>query len=100
MRPEDWVEETPGINGGYPVVVGTRTPISVIIEFQRQGADAKEIASSLPHLSLEQVRGALAYYRLHPERVDEDIARNERAMAEVMSSPVPGGRPAGATWGE
>ena len=91
MRPENWVEETPGINGGYPVVAGTRTPISVIVEFHRQAdGDEKRVAWSLPHLSLEQVRGALAYYRLHPERVDEDIALNEQALAEHEGRPWPG----------
>ena len=87
MRPEDWVEETPGINGGYPVVAGTRTPISVIVEFYRQAdGDEKRVAQSLPHLSLEQVRGVLAYYALHPERVDEDIRTNDEALAELKAS--------------
>ena len=84
MRPESFVEETPGINGGYPVVAGTRTPISVIIEFNRQGADAKEIAQLLEHLTLEQVQMALKYYQLYPRRVDDDLARNERALAEYQ----------------
>jgi uncharacterized protein (DUF433 family) len=82
MRPEDWVEETPGINGGFPVVAGTRTPISVLVEFHRQGANLDEIATLMEHLTREQVEIALQYYDLHPERVGEDIARNQRAQAE------------------
>ncbi len=42
------------------------------------------MAGLLSHLSLEQVRDALAYYDLYPARVDEDIARNEQAIVKFL----------------
>ena len=44
----------------------------------------------MPHLTREQVRGALDYYLLHPERVEEDLATNARALAEVEGRDCPG----------
>src|SRR5262245_53447045 len=83
------VSETPGINGGYPVVDGTRTPVRVIVEFVRQGADEQHLQRLLPHLTLEEIRCALRYYEASPARVDEDIERNARAWNELQSRPWP-----------
>jgi hypothetical protein len=46
-----FVSETPGINGGYPVVAGTRTPIWVLVEYYRDLGDVDEIPQLLPHLT-------------------------------------------------
>jgi len=89
MLVERFVSETPGINGGYPVVAGTRTPIRTLVEFVRQGADEAELARLLPHLMPEAIHGALDYYARCPARVDEDIERNARAWAELQSRPWP-----------
>jgi uncharacterized protein (DUF433 family) len=83
------ISETPGINGGYPVIEGTRTPVRTIVVFHRQGAGIQELAELLPHLTVEEIRGALAYYALAPARVDEDIARNAKTLAELQSRPWP-----------
>src|SRR5262245_413100 len=61
MLVERFVSETPGVNGGYPVVAGTRTPIRTLVEFVRQGADEAELARLLPHLAPEAIHGALDY---------------------------------------
>jgi uncharacterized protein (DUF433 family) len=89
MRPENFVSETPDINGGYPVVAGSRTPVSVIVEFWQQTHDLEQIARLLPHLTLEQLRGALAYYALYPQRIDEDIALDKQALADLQGHPWP-----------
>ncbi len=85
-----FVSDTPGINGGYPVVAGTRTPIWVLVEYYRDLRDVAQIARLLPHLTEEQIRGALDYYAEYPARVDEDRARNERAWVEHTGQPWPG----------
>ena len=87
MSENRWVTEVPGTNGGYPVVRGTRTPVRIVVEYYRQTDDFDRVVALLPHLTPEQVRGALDYYILHPERVEEDIATNARALAEVQGRP-------------
>jgi hypothetical protein len=37
-----------------------------------------------PHLTAEQVQGALDYYAAEPARVDEDIPRHAHALAELQ----------------
>jgi uncharacterized protein (DUF433 family) len=89
-----FVEQVPGVCGGYPVIRNTRIPVSLLVELQRQGADVDELAVLYSQLSREQVQGALDYYAAQPDRVDEDIERNERAWAELVerNAPVQGTR--------
>ena len=85
MLDHPFVEEKPGVGGGYPQVRGTRTPVRVIVNLYRKTNDFERTAAMLPHLTPEQVRGALDYYAVYPGRVDEDIERNARALAEIQS---------------
>ncbi len=78
------VKETPGVCGGYPCIGDTRIPVRLIVEFTRDGLDIDAILAIYPQLSREQVRGALDYYKAHPARVDEDIARNARSWMELQ----------------
>ena len=84
------IKETPAINGGYPIIVGTRTPVRVIVGFYRNLGDIEQVLALLPHLRREEVQEALDYYAASPDRVDEDIARNERTLAELQGRPWPG----------
>ena len=47
------------------------------------------IVAMYPQLSPEQVRAALAYYEVHPARVDEDFERHDRALAELQARGCP-----------
>ncbi|MBI3965801.1 MAG: DUF433 domain-containing protein [Chloroflexi bacterium] len=78
-----YVHEVPGVNGGYPVVRGTRTPVRSIVEIFRQLDDFDRTAAYFSHLSPEQVRDALEYYIVHPERVDEDQRLNQAAWRRL-----------------
>jgi uncharacterized protein (DUF433 family) len=84
MHDHPYVSETPGVCGGYPVVRGTRTPVWVILEHYREAGAIEPVLATLPHLSREQVQGALDFYAEHPKRVDEDIARNARTLQELQ----------------
>jgi uncharacterized protein (DUF433 family) len=77
-----YVNEVPGVNGGYPVIRGTRMPVRTIVFFFRELGDAQRVQEVYYHLTLEQIQGALDYYAAHPERVDEDIERNDRVWRE------------------
>ena len=78
------IHETPGVMGGYPCIGRTRIPVRIVVEALRvygiEGA-----YGYLPQLSRAQVDAALAYYRAHPARVDEDIETNNRAFAALTA---------------
>ncbi len=79
------IRETPGVCGGFPCVGHTRIPARAIVEAFRAYGSAAAVAEYFPQLTLAQIDAALAYYRDHPARVDEDIASNNRAFAELIA---------------
>jgi uncharacterized protein (DUF433 family) len=90
MEAYGFIEETPGVGGGYPQIRGTRTPVRVVVNLYRQTHDLTRTAALLPHLTEAEIRGALDYYASCPERVDEDIERNIRVWAELQAGGWPG----------
>ncbi|HBB89702.1 MAG TPA: DUF433 domain-containing protein [Blastocatellia bacterium] len=64
------------ILGGEPIIRGTRTPVRAIVELWRQGINAEEIESHLPHLTLAQVFDALSYYSDHTPEINSFIEAN------------------------
>lgn len=86
MQAVEYIEQIPGVVGGYPVIAGTRTPVRTIVTLycETYPGDIDRIVESLPHLSREQVEAALEYYRDQPDVIDEDIARQRRATFEHL----------------
>jgi uncharacterized protein (DUF433 family) len=82
---ETMIRETPGGCAGDPCIGDTRIPVRAIVEALRAYGSAEAVAGYFPQLSRAQVDAALAYYRDNPARVDEDIASNIRAFAELVS---------------
>lgn len=73
------IVRNPRVQGGEPVVRGTRVPVrSIVIAFERYGGDIAHVGRSFT-LEPEQVRAALAYYETHKAEIDEIIERRERA---------------------
>ena len=83
MIGSDVVRETPGVCGGYPCVGNSRIPVWCLVTNHRKTGDINVVIETFPTLTPDQIRGALAWYAEHPERVDEDIERNERALREL-----------------
>ena len=83
---DEYIECVPGVQGGYPIVAGTRTPVrTIVLLAHRTYQDEPErVAWSLPHLTERQIEAALAYYRDHPSTVDEDIERQEKLMHDLL----------------
>jgi uncharacterized protein (DUF433 family) len=80
------IVETPGVCGGYPRVWNTRISVALIVEAYREAAQRlDETSRAFPQLTPEQVCAALEYYAAHPERVDEDIERNARALEAIQA---------------
>jgi uncharacterized protein (DUF433 family) len=77
-----FIHETPGVGGGFPQVRNSRTPVRCIVLTHRATNNFDQTAERYSYLPREDVRGALDYYAAYPERVDEDIEREERAWAE------------------
>lgn len=77
---------TPGVQGGYPCIKDTRTPVRAIVEYDRiYAGDTNELQAGLPHLTREQIEAARAYYQECPELVDENMARQAEAIAKITS---------------
>ncbi len=82
---DETIRETPGVSGGYPCIGHTRIPVRLIVEAYRDTGSIDRVHAFYGQLTRGQVEAALAYYREHPERVDEDIERNARTWAELTS---------------
>ncbi len=87
MRTATAITETPGVSGGYPCIAGTRIPVRTVVQLLAIYGDVEKVAADLPQLTREQIDAALAYYREHPERVEEDIARNAATLAHLGRTP-------------
>lgn len=80
------IRSTPGINGGYPRIGDTCIAVRTVIERYRATGSFEETVCAFPPLTREQVEAALAYYREHPARVNEDMDRNARTWRALAAS--------------
>jgi uncharacterized protein (DUF433 family) len=78
-----FVEETPGVGGGYPQLRGTRIPVRSIVAYFRTLNSVERIREMFPYLTGEQIQGALDYYAACPARVDEDFESNAQSLAQL-----------------
>ena len=62
----------PGIQGGAPVIRGTRVPVSVLLDAVAAGDSVDDVALAY-RVTAEQVRAALAYAA--------ELVRGERTIA-------------------
>ena len=67
------IERRSGVQGGRPVIKGTRFPVSSIVQNHRRGLSVDEILREFPHLTPAQVYDALSYYYDCREQVDREI---------------------------
>lgn len=85
-----FISETEGVCGGYPCIGDTRVPVRTVVLAYRQSDDFDEVAKAFPQLTRDEIRYALDWYIKHPERVDEDIRRNEQALERFRAGAWPG----------
>lgn len=79
---DTYITKITGIQGGQPVIVGTRTPVqtvAVLFHITYPG-DRDEVARALEHLHPEQIDAALAYYDHHRDEIDAYISENRNAF--------------------
>jgi uncharacterized protein (DUF433 family) len=61
------------VQGGRPVIVGTRIPVSILITWYKAGKEIYEILDMYPQLSPSQVHDALSYYYDNKEDIEKEI---------------------------
>jgi uncharacterized protein (DUF433 family) len=62
----------PNICFGKPCIRGTRIWVSLILDFLASGMSMQEIIAEYPHLSIEDIRAAIAYgAEMSEERFEE-----------------------------
>lgn len=71
-----YIESKPGVQGGEPVIKGTRTPVRSIVGYWRLGYSPERIVQALPHLTLAQVFEALSYYSDNQDEINAHIERH------------------------
>jgi prevent-host-death family protein len=78
------IERVPGVQGGRPVVRGTRIPVQGVVLYMEVGLSVEGILEAYPTLTAAQVHAALAYYYDHRDEIDQLIeeSRPERVLAD------------------
>ena len=69
-----YIERRAGVQGGRPVIKGSRFPVSSIVQNHCRGLSVDEIIDIFPWLRPEEVYDALSYYYDHRAQIEEEIA--------------------------
>lgn len=69
-----YITKEKGVQGGKPIVAGTRIPVSTIIIWYKEGKEIYEILNMYPQLNPSQIHDALSYYYDYKEEMEKEIA--------------------------
>ncbi len=89
--PEAVIVCHPGTCGGAPVLAGTRIGVHHVVSYaQAYHQDLERVhREALPHLTMEQIHVAMAWYEEHREEIDEILRQHresyERGLAAARS---------------
>jgi uncharacterized protein (DUF433 family) len=84
------IVKTPGTCSGQPRIAGTRIKVKhVYIWIERTGMTPAQIVAQFPHLTMPQVLAAADYYRSHRDEILQDIANEEKLVAELKAKAGP-----------
>jgi uncharacterized protein (DUF433 family) len=78
------IYKDPAMHGGKPCIAGTGTTVLAIVERYEQGSTPAEIKEQLPHLSLEGIFAALAYWSANPDEIEEWFRLDAEAHDELV----------------
>ena len=73
------IDSVSNVCGGEPCIVRTRIPVWLLIQARRLGASEADLLRSYPSLRSEDLTNAWAFFRLHREQIEQQIAENEAA---------------------
>ncbi|MFO8240011.1 MAG: DUF433 domain-containing protein [Dissulfuribacterales bacterium] len=57
----EWIEVSPNVLRGKPVIKGTRIPVELIIRKLGEGSTINDILDGYPNLSKEAIQAAILY---------------------------------------
>jgi uncharacterized protein (DUF433 family) len=77
----------PAIRSGAPIFAGTRTAIHDVVGYARSyKGDLEQVSEdALPHLSVDQIRAAMAWYEMHREEIDEILHRRQQGYERLLA---------------
>jgi uncharacterized protein (DUF433 family) len=88
--PADVIVKTPGVCSGQPRIAGTRIKVKHVYTWVGQmKMTPAQVVAEYPHLTLAQVHAALAYYHSHVDEIQQDIANEEKLVAELKAKSGP-----------
>jgi uncharacterized protein (DUF433 family) len=73
------IDSVANVCGGEPCIVRTRIPVWVLVQARRLGASEADLLRSYPNLRAEDLANTWAYFRLHRDEIEQQIAENEAA---------------------
>jgi uncharacterized protein (DUF433 family) len=80
----------PGISGRRARVAGTGIEVwEVIGQYRSLDRDERRLREAFHWLNPGQIKGALGYYALYPDEIDQLIARNEEWTEESLKERYP-----------
>jgi uncharacterized protein (DUF433 family) len=86
----EYIVKTPGVCGGQPRIAGTRIKVKHVYTWVEQmGMTPAQVVAEYPHLTMAQVHMALAYYWSHQDEIRQDIANEEKLVAEMKAKAGP-----------
>lgn len=75
---------TDGPTGRRATVAGSGIDVWEVVRLYRGcGEDPRRLARALPHLSPRQLEAGLHYYRCYPQEIEDRLAREQAAEAEL-----------------
>ena len=87
---DDFIVKTPGVCAGQARIAGTRIKVKhVYVWIERMGKSPAQVVSEYPHLTMAQVHAALAYYWSHQDEILQDMAKEEKLVAELKAKAGP-----------
>ena len=61
MNYKNYIQRTPDVLLGKPVIKGTRISVELIMRKLAEGYSVEDILQSYPHLSMEQIQAVFEY---------------------------------------
>lgn len=77
------IESAEGIAGGRPCLAGTGMPVVQIAIHYRAGESASRILRRYPHLDLQRIHAAIAFYLANRDAMDAEIEADEREFEKA-----------------
>ncbi len=94
MRRAPGIIFSAGSTGRRATIAGTGLDVwEVVAAWRACGEDYDKLRRSYPWLDEAQLRGALSYYQLYPEEIDERLERERRWTPERTWTELPFTRP-------